>query len=43
LYIGDGVGAICGGSAISIAYLRGNDPKEAAEPQLSGLDFLGRQ
>jgi hypothetical protein len=37
LYVGEGAGAVCGGSSMALA--RGQDP--APEPQFRGLDLLG--
>jgi hypothetical protein len=41
LYVGEGAGAICGGSTMSIAHLRDDDPKAAPEPQFRGIELLG--
>jgi hypothetical protein len=43
LYVGEGAGAICGGSFMSVAHVRGDDPKGAPEPQFRGLELLGPQ
>ena len=43
LYVGQGAGSICAGATMSLARLRGDDPKLVPEPQFFGLQLLGPQ
>lgn len=40
-FIGEGAGALCSGSTMAIAHVRGDDPKMSPELQMYGLDLLG--
>ena len=41
LYVGEGAGAVCGGSTMAIAHVRGDDTKATPEPQFRGVGLLG--
>ena len=41
LFVGQGAGSVCGGHSMKLAYVRGDDPKFAPEPQFVGLNLVG--
>jgi len=41
LFVGEGSGALCAGSNMAVAALRGDDPKKCPELQFRGLSVLG--
>jgi hypothetical protein len=41
MYIGEGAGAYCASETMSVAHVRGDDPKGAPEPQFNGMGLLG--
>jgi hypothetical protein len=41
VFVGEGAGALCAGSRMAVAYVRGDDPKMSPELQIYGLDLIG--